>query len=152
MDWLTLMRAEWRKFFALSGQEKWLLAVSMILLPVFALAHRLLGLRRAQGALNRCLPGRGSLPCPVSGRPGLARSASRIVEIAAHRGPWRITCLEQSVYLRWLLARHGVATTLRIGVRKADGRFEAHAWVELLGEVLNDSTDVGARFAPFSAR
>jgi len=36
-----------------------------------------------------------------------------------------------------------------IGVRKATGRFEAHAWVELRGVVLNDSADVRERFAAF---
>jgi hypothetical protein len=48
-----------------------------------------------------------------------------------------------------LLRRRGIAGDLRIGVRKEAGRFEAHAWVELGGRVLNDNEDVGERFAAF---
>jgi hypothetical protein len=38
---------------------------------------------------------------------------------------------------------------LRIGIRKHGDRLEAHAWVELHGAVLNDTRNVGERFAPF---
>jgi hypothetical protein len=48
-----------------------------------------------------------------------------------------------------LLGRHGIETDLRIGVRRALGQFEAHAWVELDGIALNDSNDVGQRYSPF---
>lgn len=149
MDWLRSKRADWRNFVTLSGQEKSILAVSMLLLPVFGLAHRLLGLRRLQSGLNRIPPLRYA--APGSGRTALstARSVSRVVQIAARRGPFCATCLQQSIYLRWLLARYGIDSSVRIGVRKVDGHFEAHAWVEYLGEVLNDGAAVGSRFAPF---
>ncbi len=35
------------------------------------------------------------------------------------------------------------------GVRKEQGRFEAHAWVEREGVALNDGSDVNVRFAAF---
>jgi hypothetical protein len=56
------------------------------------------------------------------------------------------TCLHRSLTLWWLLRRQGVASELRIGVRKEQGRFEAHAWVERAGVALNDRADIGQDF------
>jgi hypothetical protein len=50
------------------------------------------------------------------------RSASRYVP--------RATCLTQALVLHILLRREGLQSTIRIGVRKDAGHFEAHAWVE----------------------
>jgi len=43
-------------------------------------------------------------------------------------GRWRNTCLYRSVAECLVLRRYGIAATLRIGVRSAEG-IEAHAWV-----------------------
>lgn len=43
-------------------------------------------------------------------------------------GHWRNTCLYRSVAECLVLRRYGIAATLRIGVRSAEG-IEAHAWV-----------------------
>ncbi len=59
------------------------------------------------------------------------------------------TCLERSCGLWWLLRRRGFDAELRIGGRKADGRFEAHAWVEYKGIPLNDAGDERGRFEAF---
>src|SRR5258706_10193270 len=53
--------------------------------------------------------------------------------------------------LWWLLRRAGIAGELHIGGRKSGPRFEAHAWVELEGKVLNDSADVHIHYARFDA-
>ena len=50
----------------------------------------------------------------------------------------RKDCLPQALTLFVLLRRRGVPATLRIGVKRYP--FAAHAWVECLGEVLDDST------------
>jgi hypothetical protein len=50
------------------------------------------------------------------------RAASRYVPHA--------TCLTQAVVLHILLRGEGLQSTIRIGVRKDAGHFEAHAWVE----------------------
>ena len=51
------------------------------------------------------------------------RRASRLVPDA--------TCLTQALAARWLLARAGIGTRLRIGVAKnPDGTLRAHAWLE----------------------
>lgn len=51
----------------------------------------------------------------------------------------RPDCLPRAVAIFVLLHRRGVPATLRIGVKRYP--FGAHAWVECLGEVLDDSTD-----------
>ena len=51
--------------------------------------------------------------------------------------------------LQQLLRRHGIESDLRIGTRKAEGRFEAHAWVECEGSILNDASTVHQQFAVF---
>ncbi len=54
--------------------------------------------------------------------------------------------------LWWLLWRRRLDASVRIGVRRISGDggpIEAHAWVELGGEVLGDRADVGQRYAAF---
>ncbi len=53
-------------------------------------------------------------------------------------------CLTQALALKWILARAGKKTTLKIGVNKnLDNALEAHAWLELDGEII-----IGGRNSP----
>jgi hypothetical protein len=61
--------------------------------------------------------------------------------------PWPATCLRRSLVLWALLARAGEPAELRVGFRRERGAFEAHAWVEHQGRVLNDAPDVRKRYA-----
>ncbi len=60
---------------------------------------------------------------------------------AATRCYWRrrLDCLPRALTIYLLLRRRGVPATLHIGVKRYP--FGAHAWVECLGEVLDDSSD-----------
>lgn len=78
-----------------------------------------------------------------------AYTAAWMIRLAARYGAGRTSCLERSMALCWLLHRQGIAGVLCLGVRREAGRFEAHAWVEYAGRVLNDRDDVHRRFAPF---
>ena len=51
----------------------------------------------------------------------------------------RLDCLPRALTIYLLLRRRGVPATLHIGVKRYP--FGAHAWVECLGEVLDDTTD-----------
>ena len=51
----------------------------------------------------------------------------------------RLDCLPRALATYVLLRRRGVPATLRIGVKRYP--FGAHAWVECLGEVLDDAAD-----------
>ena len=63
--------------------------------------------------------------------------------------PYESRCLLESLALLWLLRRAGVAATLVLGVRTLMGPFEAHAWVEYDGLVLNDAAAVRGIYEPF---
>jgi len=140
----------WSRVWRLSPAERWSLALALALLPLTALALWVVGFRRWQATLARLAP---VGPSP-KGRDeadliGQARTVARMVDAAARHGPYRATCLPRSLALWCLLQRRRIDGDLRIGVRKKAGRFEAHAWVELRGVVLNDSGDVHERFAAF---
>jgi hypothetical protein len=57
-------------------------------------------------------------------------------------------CLPTALAARYLLARRGVATVLRIGVTRAPGGLDAHAWLERHGEVLIGGRDAGVHYRP----
>jgi hypothetical protein len=61
----------------------------------------------------------------------------------------RYTCLEESLTLWYLLRERGIAARVRIGVRKENGKFEAHAWVEYGGEALNQNDAMHRHYAAF---
>ena len=60
-----------------------------------------------------------------------------------------VRCLPRSLALTRVLARRGVATTMRIGVQTVDGELLAHAWVEWRGRALNDDERSLQEFAAF---
>jgi hypothetical protein len=68
---------------------------------------------------------------------------------AAHRTWGNPACLEQSLALWWLLGRQGIASSVRIGTRKTDQKFEAHAWVESGGAALNEAEEPHQHYAAF---
>ena len=140
----------WRKVWRLSQAERWLLVQAAFALPAVAALIRLKGLRECQATLARLAP-TGDNRRPAAGVPAeaLAHTVTRMVAAAAAHGPYRANCLQRSVALWWLLRRRGLTSELRIGTRTHAGRFEAHAWVEFDGMVLNESRDVLARFTPF---
>jgi len=59
------------------------------------------------------------------------------------------TCLEESLTLWYLLRGQGIPACLRIGVRKENEKFEAHAWVEHGGEALNQDEAMHRHYAVF---
>lgn len=78
---------------------------------------------------------------------GAARDA-RAVSMAARYGVFRPLCLTRSMALQSMLKRRGLDAAVRVGARRKDGRLEAHAWVELDGNILGDTPEHVAGFAP----
>lgn len=152
MVWSRSRRPDPGVSLRLCRYERKLLAASLVLLPATMVAHRILGYRRLQSLLERFLPASASTTDTAGADLTLAESVSRVVRIASNRLLPHPTCLQQSIYLRWLLARMGLAADLRIGVRKSRDRFEAHAWIEYRGRVLNDSEDVQSRYTALTDR
>ena len=86
-------------------------------------------------------------PGTTSGMQGLVDRFGRAVDRASRRGPYRGTCLVRSIALRRMLSRAGVtATAVRVGVRWHEGRFAAHAWVEVAGLPVGADGSVSGLF------
>jgi len=138
----------WQKFTELSRSEQWSLVQAFLALPLIGLGLRLLGLRRLQALLSHW-PLKKPRGVPQEQIITVAQAQGRLVQVAARHGLYRPTCLPQSLALWWLLRRHGIEANLRIGVKSVDSGLEAHAWVELQGQPLNDDLDVHRHFRAF---
>ncbi len=135
-------------FWRLAWSERLLLIQAVILLPVLALAVNIGGLRRTRVFLERLAPE----PASEVSKEQIEQAATiaRLVRIAArYNQPWT-KCLSRSLALWWLLRRHSIASNLHIGVRREQGKFEAHAWVECQATILNDSSEVRDQFRAFN--
>jgi hypothetical protein len=75
---------------------------------------------------------------------------SRMVLAAARNSLVPSSCLERSIAIWWLLARRGIATQLRIGVRKDQGKLAAHAWVEYQGHAIGEPEASHLHYAAFA--
>jgi hypothetical protein len=75
------------------------------------------------------------------------KAAEHTVALAGAFFPGRAKCLEQSLTLYCVLRQQGVAATYCQGVQFYP--FEAHAWVEYQGEVINDVAEHVKHFARF---
>jgi hypothetical protein len=89
------------------------------------------GFHRFHALLSR-IPVRG----PERDSVALATALSRMVDRAAAFYFKRAWCLQRSAVAMALLRFHGVPAKLAIGVYRVP--FQAHAWVELRGRVIND--------------
>lgn len=115
-------------------------------LPLFWIGLRALGLTRFQALLAHARVASVLSPLPQAE----IRALGALTNLAARRSPFPATCLTRSLLLEWMLRRRGVPAQLRIGVRLAQGSLDAHAWVEVAGEPINDEPDIACRFAPFA--
>jgi len=137
-----------RRFSALERPAQELFLRAIVLLPLVALSLRWRGFRATQAALQRFLS---------NAKPELgAALASKVAAVTAHmvnaadrHGLVHPSCLAKSLTLWWLLARQGIPSRLRIGIRKEKERFEAHAWVERDGTALNEPDEEHYHYAAF---
>jgi hypothetical protein len=131
----------------LSGRERREVVRAWCELPAVWLALHLDPARRLVSATT---PDATSMPPRREGGAAAAREAARLVRAAARLSPFPSTCLTRSIVLSRLLRRRGLAAGIRIGVRRGEGPFAAHAWVEVDGEPVSDRADVAERHAAFA--
>jgi len=80
-----------------------------------------------------------------------ARRLALAILRAARFGVFRPQCLVRSVALSRMLDARGIAGAIvRVGVRRKNGAFLAHAWVELAGETLGDADEHVGSFVPLT--
>jgi len=63
-----------------------------------------------------------------------------------------MTCLAQSLALRWMLNRRGISSQLKVGAANVLGTFHAHAWLEMDGEKIGESEDGNGIFRALVGR
>ena len=139
--WETLQR-----YRALDEESRRLFRRAAMLLPMIRASLRVRGYNKTfsslQARVNPIAPAQ-------NGDAEQLRKTSRMVRAAVHHSLLHFTCLEESLGLWYLLRRQGIAPQLRIGVRKENGKFEAHAWVEHGGEALNQPEAAHLHYAAF---
>ena len=143
------MWARLRRFSALPGPAKVLFLRAVVLLPLLTLSLRVRGFAATQRFLQK-ITASAKNGTPVAAVESLAVLTTRMVLAAARNSPIPSTCLERSLSLWWMLARQGIATQLRIGVRKDDEKFAAHAWVERNGVAIGQPDASHLHYAAFA--
>ena len=91
----------------------------------------------------------------TAGSPDLVRSrrAAMAVAVVASRKVVGAPCLARSLVLWFLMRRRGVDAEVVIGAEMpGEGPLFAHAWVEVLGEPINDEPNVRERFGSFGVQ
>lgn len=131
------------RLLALTAPERRALVEATLLLPVAATTLRLAGMRATQRLLER-YAGSAQVHSSID-----AAGVARMVAVAVRYGAVRARCLPAALTLEALLRRRGLAGQLRLGVRKHEGRFEAHAWIEHEGAALMEPARLHSRFAAF---
>jgi hypothetical protein len=143
---------KWHRFRKRPSEDRLLILRAALILPLTEIGLRLFGFRRWKELIEKFpLPAR--LPRSLSEdlQRQMALRAVRAVRSVELHGPTNPNCLGRSMTLWWMLRRDGVEGELHIGARKQGAHFEAHAWVELDGQVLNDGAEVHQHFARFDA-
>ena len=144
------MISAWTRFWKLSARERHYFFMGALLLPATVVSLRMFNFRSVQRSLERWY----SDAVRTDTRNDTAifaevQTASRMVDAASRYGLARGNCLSKSMTLWWLLRRQSIPVQLQLGARKTGAQFEAHAWVEMDGRVVNDSEDVRMRYSPF---
>jgi len=147
---LRRLTQTWRSYWHLDALERWVAFKAAAALVATHVGLRLAGFRRWKGVLMRLMPDLPEISAQTnSALPDSGRAIIRMEAAAARHLFFRTSCLEQSLVLWWMLRRQGIHADLRIGANKQAGRFEAHAWVEFCGAVVNDPYGEHRNFVPF---
>jgi hypothetical protein len=139
------MGVRWRRLRALSGEQRRIVVMSLALLPPLQLMLRARGLKRTAAFLAA----RSDRSAGVSDI-STARLMAEAVGLVAGRKMVGALCLGRSLLLWFLLRRRGMDAELVIGAdAPVDDAWEAHAWVELESQPVNDVADVRERYGSF---
>lgn len=123
---------------------------ALLLLPAVSLSLKLRGFQATRATLQKVLSAFAPQPRSDAVSQSVTLTA-RMVNAADHHGLFHSSCLAKSLALWWLLARQGITSSLRIGIRKENDKLQAHAWVEREGLALNEPEEQHRHYAAFDA-
>lgn len=137
-----------RNVAALSGHDQRLALSAFVYLIVIDVALRLFGFRRT---VQWTEPSTVSVDRAVT-ELDLRRvyQYAHWLQVASRHHFVRARCLHRSLALLCWLRRQRLPGELRIGVRKEGILLEAHAWVLVGGEVVNDQPAAVSGFVPLA--
>jgi Transglutaminase-like superfamily len=138
-----------QRYKALDSGARKIFHRAIVVLPLISASLRFSGFKKTQESLQRRLAGWAPAPANPAEITGRVEMICRMVRAATHYGKPGATCLEQSLALWYLLGRQGISSKLRIGVRKHEQQFEAHAWVEYAGTPLNQAEEAHHHYSAF---
>lgn len=137
-----------RKFYTLDPADYCLLLQILILLPLTVLGLYIFGFRHFYAGLNWLIRQSGRKPLPGD-ETLYVHQALRWIRYMKRCGVFGGNCLSRSLVLWWLLYWRGIEANIQIGTCKLQGKFQAHAWVEHLGQPLNAGPQVRQRYVAF---
>ncbi len=97
---------------------------------------RSLGLKQTEKILARFVP--AAIPMDEEEAFIILDRYSTIFNEIKHQPFLKGRCLSRSLAMQFALRRQGIYTSLRIGINIQKGLFDAHAWLEKEGLLLND--------------
>lgn len=110
-----------------------------------SLIKLLLRLRGFAGTIHWIRGRVQTVPQSTSPPIDVVKTTEHAVAMAGALYPGRAKCMEQSLTLYYLLRRQGVAVRYCQGVQPYP--FQAHAWIEYHGEVVNDMPEHVRKFS-----
>jgi hypothetical protein len=135
-----------RGYLRLTPFEQKIVLQSFLGLVVTRLGLRLFGFDAWRNVLALTAP----LVCgPPQLFAGNCKTVVKMHAAAKRRLFFKPNCLEDALVLQRQLRRSGVPARLRFGGRKEQGKFEAHAWVEVAGGPVGDGDRARGYFVPF---
>jgi hypothetical protein len=127
-----------------------LLGQIVVSLPFIHASLRIFGFHHTLGLLqkspSRACADENHMAQPIS----QAIVMGQLANAVAHK--FRMSCLDRSVLLWWLLRRRGAHAALVLGAPlEKQAQFVAHAWIEYNGTIINDTPWVRSHYAVLTA-
>ncbi|HKW32930.1 MAG TPA: lasso peptide biosynthesis B2 protein [Candidatus Acidoferrum sp.] len=139
-----------RRFSALGQPAQALFLRAVMMLPLVGLSLKFRGFDATRSALRKNVL-RDTLQTDSNSCNKQIALTAHMVNAADRHGLVHPSCLVKSLTLWWMLGRQGIASELRVGVRKEGRKLEAHAWVEREGVALNEPEERHHHYAAFDA-
>jgi hypothetical protein len=139
----------WRRFTALPAAERKLVREAARRLTSTWFGLRVAGFARMRQRAERSGLLDASRPLSTDQQLDVGRSIARAQGSAARHLFFSPNCLVQSLTLLSMCRSRDIQAQLRVGARSDSGAFQAHAWVELNGIVLNEPSGEHRHFVPF---
>lgn len=103
------------------------------------------GFRHVHTLMSAPCDSSGSSPDPSNHLETIGRVCT-VVQLVCSYYPKSVMCLQRSGTIARMLKKRGVPAEVVIGIKKFP--FQAHAWIEIDGLVVNDHAQVGNKYLP----